>query len=453
MASVLCVTNGLPGILYSSLELARRLREAGHRLTYVSFPEAEATVVEHGFEFLAIPRSRYDEFCADDAARGLLSRLVDVGARRRHAARATEAHELVVILQRLGPDLLLIDGEMHEHVIAASVTGVRMALLNTFVSIWRHPGLPPPNRFALPGRGWRGTTLATSLMWLELRLKKLRRSWRHKIVRVGCDRQSVLRELAREAGFDVRDRVDFGQWPIPFTYRGIPVLCLHALEFEFPHEPRPEVHYVGPMVPAARADAGDEETRRSLEAIFERCRGDDARKLIYAGFGSFFSTDPAFVRRLLDAVSARRDWELVVSLGRRIEADALGRLPDNAHAFAWVPQLEMLRHADVAVTHGGINTIDECVVAGVPMLVYCGHETDMAGNTARVVYHELGIAGDRGDDADTIRTHLDNLLSTPELAAGIDELRRRYAKYTRERVAEDVVAGLLDSAATDHSSN
>ena len=88
---------------------------------------------------------------------------------------------------------------------------------------------------------------------------------------------------------------------------------------------------------------------------------------------------------------------------RTVTRADLGRLPEGAHAFPWVPQLDVLRHADGCVTHGGINTLDECVLNLVPMLVYCGFETDMAGNTGRVVHHGIGLAGDRDRRHDLLR--------------------------------------------------
>jgi UDP:flavonoid glycosyltransferase YjiC (YdhE family) len=96
------------------------------------------------------------------------------------------------------------------------------------------------------------------------------------------------------------------------------------------------------------------------------------------------------------------------------------------------------------VTHGGISTIDECVVSGVPMLVYCGFETDMGGTTARVVHHGIGIAGNRRRDNTTvIRQHIDRLLDEPHFATNLGRLRHRYAAYVENRVAEQVVESLL----------
>ena len=135
----------------------------------------------------------------------------------------------------------------------------------------------------------------------------------------------------------------------------------------------------------------------------------------------------------------------IVSLGGQIDPAEIAPLPQGVHAFRWLPQLEVLRHADVAVTHGGINTIDECVLHGTPMLIYCGFETDMGGNTSRVVHHGLGIAGDRRRDrAGDIAGHLEHLLSDERFGQSVARMRRAYEAYRRERVAERVVEELAE---------
>jgi UDP:flavonoid glycosyltransferase YjiC (YdhE family) len=335
---------------------------------------------------------------------------------------------------------------MHEHIIAASATGAPLALLNSFVSIWRRRGLPPPHCLVRPGVGWKGTQAGIALMWLALRMRKRRKVWSLRIRRMGCDRMSLLHLLARDAGFDLRRETDDTQWLMPFTYTRIPVLSLHALELEFPHRPPDRVHYVGPMVLESRIDRPMEAAdRERLDVIFERRNtGRGVHKLIYAGFGSVFSTDLAFLRRLFGIVAERTNWDLVISLSDRIPPADLGPLPDRVHAFPWVPQMRVLSHADAVVTHGGISTIDECVIGGVPVLIYCGFETDMGGATARVVHHGIGIAGDRRrDDSRVIRGHIDRLLDEPRFETNLSRLQRRFAAYVENRVAERVVDSLL----------
>lgn len=446
MADILCLTSGLTGILYASLELVRRLSAAGHRLTYASFPEAQETVVGHGVRFLPLAPSRYSDFLEADSERGILDRLRTVRHRREQAVVALAVDGLSGVIRTIAPQLILIDGEMHAHIIAASATGVPIVLLNSFASLWNLPGLPPTHHLVRPGVGWKGSRAGIWMLWRNLRLRKLRAALWQKWRSLGCDRLSILRELASQVGFDFQRETDFDQWPIPFTYRSLPVLSLHAREFEFPHEPREGVHYVGPMILAQRVDrALSRRDRAMLESLFERRRSSSAgRKLIYAGFGSSFSSDRGLLQRLVEAVSEREEWDLLISLGGRVGPSELGVLPANVRAFSWLPQPTVLQHADAVVTHGGINTIDESVVYGVPMLIYCGFETDMGGNTARVVHHGIGIAGDsRRDDPRTMRRHLDRLLTEAQFKDSLARLRSCYLAYAENHVAERIIDALL----------
>ncbi|MEL7060956.1 MAG: nucleotide disphospho-sugar-binding domain-containing protein, partial [Acidobacteriota bacterium] len=354
-------------------------------------------------------------------------------------------------LRRLDPQLVLIDGEMHECVIVSAGAGRRTAVLNSFCSIWRRPGLPPPHTLIRPSVGWRGSRLGMALHWSVLRWRKRRRALKQWLQHVGCDRRSRLRALADRHRVDLRAAADAGQWLIPWTYRSLPALSLHAREFDFPHEPPAHVHYFGPMVLRCRNDGstGDEADADSprpvdgvqLGDVLKRARTDN-RALVYAAFGSTFTASSGIVAQLVAAARDER-WSLVLSLGGGDPAD-LGLLPANVHAFRWLPQLEVLRCADVAIIHGGINTIDECVLSGVPMLVYCGFETDMAGNTARVVYHGLGIAGDpRRDGPLEVRRHLERLLTERRFRDAVARFRPLVERLERDRVAERTVAALL----------
>lgn len=447
MANLLIVTRGLPSLVYPAVELGRRLAAANHGVTLAGDDNARTLAQGHHLDFRLLEPGGYDAFLRDDRARPLTERLTQRQTRRARARAALAVDGFAAALERDRQDLVLINGEMHEHIIVAVAAGVRVVLLNSFVSIWRRRGLPPPHHRVRPGAGWKGTQTGMSLLWQNLRLRKLRRRWLEWVRDAGADRVSVLHDLARSVGFDPRG-FDDRQWLIPFTYRRLPVLSLHALEFEFPHRPPDHVHYVGPMILAARPQgeqSGDDGAR--LDGVLTR-HAAGGRTLIYAGFGSTLTADPDFLRRLVGIVAGRPDRDLILSLSGRIPTASLGPLPDRVHVFSWVPQVRVLAHADVMITHGGINSIDECVTHGVPVVVYCGGETDMAGTTSRVVHHGMGVAGDRRrDDTATIRGHVDRVLGDPRFRRNTGRLQQSYRAYSENRVAERTVEALLAAEA------
>jgi UDP:flavonoid glycosyltransferase YjiC (YdhE family) len=449
MASLLLVTNGPAGMRFSTIELGRRLRAAGHEVTVLADGEAEALVRHHGLAFRSLPAGSTAPRAVEDRGTGWSKRWRQRQGRREAAILASGARDLADPLRAVQPDLVLLDGEMQEHVIVAAASGVPLALTNTFCSIWRQAGSPPPHTDIRPGQGWQGTRFGTGAAWTAFLLRKrFRERWRW-LDQAGADRVSVLRTLAKKQGFDFRGRADAGQWLIPRTYPAYPALSLHALEFEFSDQPPENVHFTGPLVLRDRLEPPHgARDRERLDAIVRaHGSGDADRLLVYGGFGSFFTVEPGWVGRLFDAFRERPDWSLVmpVSSSASMPRDLVERAPDNVHLFDWLPQLEVLPHCDVAVVHGGINTIDECVLARVPMLVCSGRETDMPGNQARVVHHGLGLAADGDRDGPLqIRKALEQLAAEACFREALQRHAEAYERYEREQVAERIIENLLE---------
>ena len=90
--------------------------------------------------------------------------------------------------------------------------------------------------------------------------------------------------------------------------------------------------------------------------------------LLYVSLGTLFNADPAFYRHAFDALGGL-DAQVVLSVGRRISIESLGRPPANILVQAHVPQLQILERAAAFVTHGGMNSVSESLFHGVPVVV------------------------------------------------------------------------------------
>ncbi len=107
--------------------------------------------------------------------------------------------------------------------------------------------------------------------------------------------------------------------------------------------------------------------------------------LVYLSLGSLGAADVELMQHLIDSLAPHRDLRVTVSLGP--QHDQL-RLPEHFSGAEYLPQPEVLRHADVAITHGGNNTVTECVHLGCPMVVLPLF-WDQYDNAQRV--HERGL--------------------------------------------------------------
>ena len=205
------------------------------------------------------------------------------------------------------------------------------------------------------------------------------------------------------------------------------------------------MHYVGPMVCEARQDSKVlPNTQQVLEQLFEK-RNSQGRSLIYCGCSTFVKGDRQWLTKIIDAVAERPQWDLVVGLGRQLDRKQLGILPANVHVFGWTPQLQVLKQADCAVINAGINTINECLYLGVPMLIYSLGHADQAGDATRVAYHGLGIVGERTQDtAVNIRRSIQMLLTDPSYQERLERMRDRIRHYHQENCAAKVIEILLN---------
>lgn len=111
------------------------------------------------------------------------------------------------------------------------------------------------------------------------------------------------------------------------------------------------------------------------------------RPLIYVSMGTLLNRQRRLYRACI-AAFADAPGSVVMSIGKKTDPAALGPLPDNVRVYPWLAQLEVLRHADLFITHGGMNSVNESIRAKVPMLVV-PQGNDQPAVAARV--EELGL--------------------------------------------------------------
>lgn len=90
--------------------------------------------------------------------------------------------------------------------------------------------------------------------------------------------------------------------------------------------------------------------------------------IIYISLGTLLNTSVKFFRKCLDAFR-NQPVSVVMSIGNVVKMEQLGKIPDNFFVYPFVPQLEILKKASLFITHGGMNSVNEALYYGTPMLV------------------------------------------------------------------------------------
>jgi MGT family glycosyltransferase len=137
----------------------------------------------------------------------------------------------------------------------------------------------------------------------------------------------------------------------------------------------------------------------------------DGRPLVLVSLGTVYG-NPQFLRMCLEEL-ADGPWQVVTSTGGCLPVESLGAIAGNCIVRSFVPQIEILRRAAAFVTHGGMNSVQEALYHGVP-LVMAPQAADQFWISARTV--ELGAAlalDPLRTEAGDIRGSVAKVLSSP----------------------------------------
>ncbi len=125
---------------------------------------------------------------------------------------------------------------------------------------------------------------------------------------------------------------------------------------------------------------------KAVTASHEKIPYDAMQKpIIYISMGSIMSSR-IFCKRCIKAFGGK-NFSVILNTGR-IDPKTLGPVPKNIFAYSFVLQLEVLHKADLFITHCGMNSVNEAMSFGVPMLAM-PVINDQIANAKRIV--ELGI--------------------------------------------------------------
>jgi glycosyltransferase, MGT family len=90
--------------------------------------------------------------------------------------------------------------------------------------------------------------------------------------------------------------------------------------------------------------------------------------IIYISLGTLLNTSVRFFRKCIEAFRYQK-VSVIMSIGNVVKLEQLGEIPNNFFIYSFVPQLEILRKASLFITHGGMNSVNEALYYGTPMLV------------------------------------------------------------------------------------
>lgn len=169
----------------------------------------------------------------------------------------------------------------------------------------------------------------------------------------------------------------------PELMNDVPELILCPEELELPNRlaARHERHFVEPSVLLDRPRSPCHKRNRE-------------NPLVYCSFGTqglSYQERMKTISMVVECFCSFPDLDLLVSVGGPTDSNMFEHLPPNIFLQETVNQLHALQQASLFITHGGLGSIKESILARVPMIVV-PFRHDQPMNAVRICHHELGTA-------------------------------------------------------------
>jgi MGT family glycosyltransferase len=183
---------------------------------------------------------------------------------------------------------------------------------------------------------------------------------------------------------------------------------------------------------------------RTAEGDWQRPAG--AEKVVLVSLGSAFTKQPEFYRNCVKAFGDLPGWHVVLQIGRHVDPAELGDVPANVEVHSWVPQLAVLKKADLFVTHAGAGGSQEGLATVTPMIAV-PQAVDQFGNAD--VLQSLGVARHLPTEEATpeaLRTAALALVDDPEAARRLKDIQAEMAEEGGTSRAADLIEAELPTA-------
>lgn len=370
MSTILAYTSPAIGHLFPMVPLLLELKARGHEVHVRALRQQIPMLRGAGFQAQAVDDRLLAveavDYRAGNARAALASSVETFTARARF-----DAPDLRAAMDAVKPDLLVVDINSWGARIVAEASGLPWATFSPYTPPLTSRGTPPfgPGLDPMPGPLGRGRDALARRLVIGA-VEKL------MLPRVNSLRADLSGgSLAPVKGADE-------------MFRTAPLLLVTTSEpFEYPHPDwGRDVRMIGAL--------GWEPPSPPPDWL-----GDTVEPVVLVTTSSEYQADEAIVRAALEGLAAE-PFTVVATVpaaetgsagaARASGTAGFGSLPANARLERFVPHGQVLEHAAVAVTHGGMGATQKALSKGVPVVVV-PFGRDQHEVAARVVAADAGI--------------------------------------------------------------
>ncbi len=159
-------------------------------------------------------------------------------------------------------------------------------------------------------------------------------------------------------------------------------------------------------------------------------------KLVYISMGTVNNDMLPLYRSCIEAVKDA-PWQTILSVGKDVDIQALGPLPEQVSVYPAVDQIAVLQKADAFLTHCGMNSASEGLFFGVP-LVMLPKTAEQGAVAARTEQLGAGLRL-KNTSPKQIRTALEEVLENPVYREKANTVRQGFLACSGVKGAADKI--------------
>ena len=176
---------------------------------------------------------------------------------------------------------------------------------------------------------------------------------------------------------------------------------------------------------------------------FERLQ--NAKNVLYVSFGTIFGDYAKDIYQKVFEAFGNSDY-LVVMAAHHVGLEKL-TVPDNFIVKDYIPQNEVLKFADVAITHNGLNSMNDLILNEVPF-VSLPMGSDQPALADRLVELNAGIRLDyQHVDSDELKDAVEKVQVEPEYLNNLKVIKQSFLDAGGFKKAVDEIVAYVDKKA------
>lgn len=167
----------------------------------------------------------------------------------------------------------------------------------------------------------------------------------------------------------------------------------------------------------------------------------DERRTVYISLGTVLNKNNEFYKNCIEALKGL-NVDVIMSVGEKTDISALGNIPDSFVVKDRVDQIKVLNKSDVFLTHCGMNSVNESLYHGVPMVLFPQH-SEQAMVAERTAELGAGLML-RGNKPKHIRKAIEQILNDDTYKENANKISKSFKISGGAKKATDVILKVIN---------